>query len=249
MSESLTPTVEATTAATSIYQGQHSLLTIVISKPGRGKSTAIRTLPPSRTHLINVMGKELPFQGASQYILGQNMTITAEGPIIREKLRALSTSGSCDYIVVDDLHYVMATEFMSKVMVKGYDKFSIMARNIWDLLVLANQLRPGLKVFFLTHEEETTTERKMKTLGKLLDEKISCEGLSTIVLWGEVEVRERTSVPRFYFSTQTDGFTNAKAPFDMFPPEIPNDLFLVSQRIDEYYAGVSMQQSKVLPRS
>jgi len=220
---------------------------MVIGKPGRGKSTSIRTLPPERTHLINVMGKELPFFGARRYIEGQNMTTLSDGAHIREKLKRLSLEGSCDYIVLDDLHYVMASEFMSKVMVKGYEKFSIMARNIWDILVQANSLRAGLKVFVLTHEEETATERKMKTLGKLLDEKLSPEGLSTIVLWAEVEVQQAKQL-RFYFATQTDGQTNAKAPFEMFPPEVPNDLFLVANRIDEFYEGISMRDSKVLPR-
>lgn len=237
----------AAVSAPTIYQGQHSILVLVISKPGRGKSTSLQNLPPEHTHLINVMGKELPFPGGTKYIVGQNMTITSSAPTIREKMKSAALDPMLHYLVVDDLHYVMATEFMDKVMVKGYDKFSVMARNIWDLLIQANQLRGGLKVFFLTHEEETTTERKMKTLGKLLDEKISPEGLSTIVLWGEVEIQEQHS-QRFFFSTQTDGHTNAKAPVGMFPPEIPNDLLLVSQRIDEYYQGVPMEKSKVLSK-
>src|SRR3990167_603075 len=135
---------DGSTAPTAAYQGAHSILVMVIGKPGRGKSTSIRTLPPDRTHIINVMGKELPFAGGRQFVEGKNMTTLVEGAHIREKLKSLSLSGSCDFLVIDDLHYVMASEFMSKVMVKGYEKFSIMARNIWDILVQANRLRPWL---------------------------------------------------------------------------------------------------------
>ena len=149
-----------------------------------------------------------------------------------------------DSLVIDDGQYIMATEFMSNAMVKGYDKFTLMAKNIWDVLSLATKLRGGLKVFFLTHEEETNTgERKMKTLGKLLDEKITPEGLSAIVLYGDVVNDEQKRT--YYFSTQSDGYTNAKSPFDMFPQKIPNDLQLISQRIDEYYQGVELKDSKL----
>jgi len=83
----------------------------------------------------------------------------------------------------------------------------------------------------------------MKTLGKLLDDKVTPEGLSTIVLWADV-VGERDS-RKYIFSTQSDGVTNAKSPFDMFPSQIPNDLNKVAQRIDEYYSGIPLKQSKI----
>ena len=243
--QSLTLTPAQSQQALEIYQGQHSTLILIIGKSGRGKSTSIRTLPPEQTHIINVKGKELPFPDAAKYVLGKNLTTEAGGPQIRELMKRLAGDASINYLVADDVHYIMATEFMDKVMIKGYDKFSVMARNMWDLLVQANQLRPGLKIFMTAHEEETQTERKMKTMGKLLDEKLTPEGLSTIVLWAEVEMVDKKT-PRFYFATQTDGQTNAKAPMGMFPPEIPNDLLLVARRIDEYYKGVPLEKSRII---
>ena len=229
---------------TDMYKGQKSMLVMVVAKSGRGKSTAMRNMDPESTFLISVIGKPLPFPKGIKWVEGQNMITQANPDTIRRAMMEVGKNEKFTSLVIDDGQYIMATEFMSNAMVKGYDKFTLMAKNIWDVLSLATKLRGGLKVFFLTHEEETSTgERKMKTLGKLLDEKITPEGLSAIVLYGDVVNDEQKRT--YYFSTQSDGYTNAKSPFDMFPPKIPNDLKLVSDRIDEYYQGVELKDSKL----
>jgi len=233
-----------------MYKGGKSILVMVIAKSGRGKSTALRNFDPESTFIISVIGKPLPFPNGIKYVDGKN-TITQSNPdTIRRIMKTASDDKNPDgtpkfnSLVIDDGQYIMATEFMDKAMVKGFDKFTIMARNIWEILVLATKLRPGLKIYFLTHEEETASgERKMKTLGKLLDDKITPEGLSTIVLYGDV-IGERDN-RKYIFSTQSDGFTNAKSPYGMFPSQIPNDLRKVSDRIDEYYSGVGLDKSKI----
>ena len=83
----------------------------------------------------------------------------------------------------------------------------------------------------------------MKTLGRLLDDKITPEGLSTIVLYADV-IGERDN-RKYIFTTQSDGYTNAESPFGMFPPQIPNDLDVVSRRIDEYYRKVPLDKSSI----
>jgi hypothetical protein len=138
----------------------------------------------------------------------------------------------------------MASEFMLKALEKGYDKFSIMARNMWNIFMKSITLDPKMRIYMLAHEDDTGNERKMKTLGRLLDEKITPEGLSSIVLYSETEIQDK-SKRVYFFSTQTDGNTNAKSPMGMFPERIPNDLKLVSDRIEEYYKGVSLKESKL----
>jgi hypothetical protein len=234
----------ALSTSASYSGGGASTLIMVIGKSGRGKSTALENLPPERSFMVNVMGKPLPFMSSRLYSEGQNLFTSAEGTAIRRKMKEVSDSGKFDYLTIDDAQYIMATEFMDKALVKGYDKFTLMARNIWEILVLATKLRPTLKVFFLAHEEETASgERKMKTLGKLLDDKITPEGLATIVLYADVKGTKDDR--QYFFSTQSDSFTNAKSPRGMFPPQIPNDLFLVAQRVDEYYEGIPLANSKL----
>lgn len=232
-----------------LYKGHGSIPIMVIGESGRGKSTSLRNLPPDETFIINVMGKPLPFPGAfGKYKVGVNTANINSGPFIGEKMKEVSSKmPHIKHLVLDDVQYIMATEFMDKVMVKGYDKFSIMAKNIWDILTTAALLRDGLKVYVLCHEESFSeggiSVRRMKTLGKLLAEKISPEGLCTIVLFSEVQISDKGST--YLFKTQNDGITTAKSPMEMFPVEIPNDLNLVSQRIDEYYSGVTLQETKL----
>lgn len=236
-------TIDATDTI-NMYKGQKSMLILVVAKSGRGKSRAMKHLDPESTFLINVIGKPLPFPKGVQYVEGKNMIVQTNSQTIQRCMQEVARNEKFNTIVIDDAQYIMATEFMNNSQVKGYDKFTTMAKNFWDILSLATKLRSGLKVFVLAHEEETATgERKMKTLGKLTDEKLSIEGLSSIVVYGDVYSEEQKRI--YYFSTQSDGYTNAKTPEDMFPPKIPNDLKLMSQRIDEYYQGVELKDSKL----
>ena len=89
---------------------------------------------------------------------------------------------------------------------------------------------PDVIVYFLHHTEVTAEGRiKAKTIGKMLDEKLTVEGLFAIVL---MCVSDGIS---HKFITQSDGYTTAKSPIDMFPKEMDNDLKAVDDKIREYY--------------
>lgn len=224
-------------------KAERSTLVLVIGASGTGKTTSLETLPPKETVLINVMGKRLPFPDADEYVEGKNMFVTASASEILsliEKFKDNSYMPEVKNIVVDDGQYIMASEFMQKIRVTGYEKWNQMAEGIWKILVAASKMRGGLKIFFLTHEEtvvvgSTVTEKKMKTLGKLLDDKLTPEGMSTIVFFSGVSVGEPGKPRDYYFQTQHDGVSPAKSPRGMFPLLIANDLDVVSKRIDEYY--------------
>jgi hypothetical protein len=131
----------------------------------------------------------------------------------------------------------MAEEFMQKILTKGYDKFSIMARNVWEFMLECANLRDGLKIFLTWHEDETELARRMKFFGKLLGDNLAPEGLPTIVLFAGAQGTE-AGKSKHFFQTLTDGKAVAKSPMGMFPAYIPNDYNLVAKRIDEYYGGV-----------
>lgn len=227
-----------------LYSGRASNLVLVIGKSGRGKSAGLRNLPPEHTHLISVVGKPLPFQAGALYREGKNQTTTASASKIKATLKRLENDESVRYIVIDDGQYIMATEFMARSGEKGYDKFTSMAKNMWDLLILCSELRPDQIVFFLTHEDDSGGERKMKTLGRLLDEKLTPEGLATIVLFADV-TGESADSRLYFYQTQSDGQCNAKSPMGMFPTLIENDLMKVADRVDEYYSGVDLSSSEI----
>src|SRR5207253_2481807 len=86
-------------------------------------------------------------------------------------------------IVLDDFQYVMANEFMRRSEEKGYDKFTEIGRHAWDILTNAAQLADDVRVYVLAHSEESEAGRiKVKTIGRMLDEKITVEGMFVVVL-------------------------------------------------------------------
>lgn len=114
----------------------------------------------------------------------------------------------------------------------AFAKYNEIARNAWDILMTEGKLADETRVYILAHTQEDDNGRiKAKTIGKLLDEKITLEGLLTIVM--------RTAVinGQYLFSTQNSGSDTVKTPLDMFTEEhVPNDLAAIDQIITDYYA-------------
>ena len=135
-------------------------------------------------------------------------------------------------IVIDDTQYLMCNEFMRRATEKGYDKFTEIAQNFWSLVVQeVNNLPADTIVYLLCHTatDENGVE-KMKTIGKLVDEKITPEGLFTIVL------KTAVSDGNYAFVTQNNGKDTVKSPEGMFSTyAINNDLKYVDEKIRNYY--------------
>ena len=68
----------------------------------------------------------------------------------------------------------------------------------------------------------------------MVDEKLTLEGLFSIVLFGKVKKNKEGEI-RYIFETQTNGENTCKSPRGMFDTvEIPNDLLLVKNAIIAY---------------
>jgi hypothetical protein len=126
----------------------------------------------------------------------------------------------------------MCNEFMRRATEKGYDKFTEIAQNFWSLVVQeVNNLPADVIVYLLCHTatDENGVE-KMKTIGKLVDEKITPEGLFTIVL------KTAVSDGNYAFVTQNNCKDTVKSPEGMFTSyAINNDLKYVDEKIRNYY--------------
>lgn len=114
-----------------------------------------------------------------------------------------------------------------------------MAANLAKVATLPKDLRDDLTIFFLTHAEESSDidgnrKLKAKTIGKMVDNVLTLEGLFSIVLFGKVKKDKELGV-KYVFETQNNGENTCKSPKGMFPTlEIPNDLALVKQAIINY---------------
>lgn len=200
-------------------------LVFILGRSGTGKSYSMRNFPKDKLAVINVQGKILPFKGAAQI----ESTPTDQSDQIIKALEIYAK----DYksIVIDDYQYTMANEFMRRSAERGFDKFTEIGRHAWDIANKVRELPGDVIVYVLCHtDRDDEGNEKIKTIGKLLDEKICLEGMSTIVLKTNVTDGE------YSFFTQNNGKDTVKSPAGMFPSyAIDNDLYYVDQKIRSYY--------------
>lgn len=213
----------------------------IVGDTGTGKSTSIKTLDPKDTYIINVASKELPFKGSSKMYNRElkNYKEIDTADEILETLKAIDKAPHIKNVIIEDGNYIMGFNMVRKATETGYAKFSIMAKDMTNLVLEAKKLRNDLHIFYFTHPEEVTdgdtiVGYKMKTAGKLLDSQIKLEGLFTVVLYTNIE--EKQGKLEYGFVTNRYKKYPAKSPEGMFPElKIPNDLALVSKTVDEYY--------------
>lgn len=194
---------------------------LILGESGSGKSASLRNFDPAEVGIFNVAGKPLPFRKKMRCITTSDYNVIA----------AAISRGSCKAYVIDDSQYLMAFEAFSKVNVKGFEKFTQMAINFYNLVqYIIRQTPDDCIVYFLHHvdQDSNTGKIKAKTQGKMLDSQLTLEGLFTIVLMTIVDKGH-------WFVTQSDGMTPCKSPMEMFPDRVDNDLKAVDTAIRGYY--------------
>lgn len=193
---------------------------LILGESGSGKSTAMRNFDPNEVGIFNVASKPLPFRKKLPKI------DNASYPIIMKSLSAPKLKR----YVIDDSQYLLCFELFAKAKETGYNKFTDMALHFYNLVqTVIRETPPDVIVYFLHHVETVDGRSKAKTIGKMLDEKLTVEGLFSIVLICQ------TDGIKHEFITQSDGTTTAKSPMEMFPPKIDNDLKAVDETIRKYY--------------
>lgn len=211
-----------------------SIATMILGESGTGKSTSLRNLDPAKTLLIQAIRKPLPFkaQGWRVHMGSQNSTGNIFISDKAEKIEQLMRRSPHEIVVIDDFQYILANEFMRRSDEKGFDKFTEIGRHAWDILKTATELADDRRIYILCHTASDEFGKvKMKTIGKLLDDKITPEGMVTIVL--RTMVRDGS----YFFATQNNGGDTTKSPMGMFNDLlIDNDLAAVDNAICDYYS-------------
>tara|TARA_B110000503_G_scaffold69605_1_gene108474 strand:- start:1392 stop:2075 length:684 start_codon:yes stop_codon:yes gene_type:complete len=220
---------------------------LVIADSGTGKSTSIRHLNPDETFVINIANKPLPFKGwKKNYTLiskdnpgGNLASASSAAGIIKAISHVDQKMPTIKNLIVDDWQYMSSFEYFDRANEKGYDKFTQIAANLAQVAKMPKDLRDDLTVFFLTHSEDSTDINgnrriKAKTIGKMIDNTLTLEGLFSIVLFGKVNKND-DGVLEYGFETQNSGENTCKSPQGMFEDFfIPNNLQYVKDCITKY---------------
>lgn len=212
-----------------------ALPVLIMGRSGSGKTYSLKNFKPNEVGVISVEKGRLPFRSEIKVAkipkYGEGTEdAQSYGAINRAKYAWLMNTiekVKTKSIVIDDSQYLLVNELFDRAYEKGYDKFVQMAANFRELIHFINELdQPDKIVYFLHHTDTDTDGReKAKTIGKMLDEKLTVEGCFDIVIYCEDHK----------FFTQSNGISTAKTPEDMFELEIPNDLKFVDEQIREYY--------------
>ncbi len=195
---------------------------LILGESGSGKSASMRNFEPEDVSIFNVAAKPLPFRKKLP------KKATADYEVIKGGIHNSQKKS----FVIDDSQYLMCFESFSRAKEAGFGKFTDFALNFYNLVqFVIKNTPPDVIVYFLHHTESdsNTGKVKAKTMGKMLDSQLTLEGLFSIVLICTTDGKKHS------FITQSDGFTTAKSPMEMFPDVIDNDLKSVDQVIREYY--------------
>ena len=197
---------------------------LVLGESGSGKSASMRNFKKEDVGILNVASKPLPFRNTNGLVTVNKATYSMiKGAVTRPNRLSY---------VIDDAQYLMAFESFDKANIAGYTKFTEMAKNYEEMLrTIQEDTSPDTIVYVMQHiDTDESGKVKAKTLGKMLDQQLTIEGLFSIVLLAKADER------RHYFVTQSDGTNPCKSPMGMFDEvEIDNDLKMVDDTIREYY--------------
>ena len=197
---------------------------LILGDSGTGKSASLRNFSQDEVLVINSAGKPLPFRNHFETVTPSFNKLTAD------VLKAMDSTNK-KVIIIDDAQYIMSFQYMRRIKENGWDKWNDIQGDFFNIIQHCDELPADTIVYFLSHiQRDEEGREKLKTMGKMLDEKITLEGLFTVVL--------KTSVTdgEYCFITQNSGKDTVKSPIGMFDSyAIDNDLKYVDTKIRNYY--------------
>lgn len=223
----------------------------IVGESGTGKSTSLRNLNPEETFIISTTGKPLPFRAwKKKYIpikiegknVSGNYYVSSKWDQILKILQIIDKMmPQIKQVIIDDFQYVLSYEFVDRATEVGYTKFSELAQHAMEILRYSEKMRGDCKMIFLTHSENVgdnvNPKFVIKTVGKLLSEKVTLEGLFTYIFFTKVSEGDSGRM-EYKLITNNDGTCVAKTSFGMFEDlEIDNDLNEIIHVIDAYNEG------------
>lgn len=194
---------------------------LVLGHSGSGKSTSLRNFEEGEVGIFNVASKPLPFR----------KRLTKVDRAQYNQIHMSLAKNAMRAYVVDDANYLMAFQNFALAKQPGYGKFTDMAVNFERVLEAANATNDDTITYVMMHPDYDEGGRmKPKSIGKMLDNQLTIEGMFPIVLLAANDENG------YHFVTKSDGTNPVKAPMGMFPEAvIDNDLKAVDAAIRDYW--------------
>lgn len=216
-----------------------------------GKSTSLKYLEPSETFIVSCTNKQLQIPGfRKKYIkvsiednkLVGNWLISNDYARIAKILKVVSQSRpDIKTVVIDDLNYLLSNEIMSSAEEKGFEKFTRQAKNYYDIINNAQNLRDDLTVVMISHIINDGTDMepfwKLYTSGKMLDKTVNLDGLFSYIIYTDKYVDENDEV-QYRFMTRTNGNDTCRSVAGCFADKyIEPNMKLVIDTINKFESG------------
>lgn len=198
---------------------------LIYGRSGSGKSRSLCNFGEDEIFLVQTIKKRLPFRKQFKYTFVSDNVMS-----IMAGLQKMPTKVAA----IDDAGYLMTNEFMKRHGKKGANQFDLyndIADNFWKLIDSVKALPDDVIVYIIMHEDSNDYgETKLRTIGKLLNDKVCIEGMCTVVLRCVIEGDQHL------FLTQGTGTDISKSPEGMFDGlKIENDLKMVDGKIREFW--------------
>ena len=226
-----------------------SNLICVAGQSNSGKSTSLRTLDPKSTFIISCTNKQLQIPGfrkkypkveiKDKKLVG-NWYVQNKYDKIENILDLISkTRPEIKVVVLDDINYLLSNETFENATTKGYEKFTLMAKNYYDLLTDCQLLRDDLTIVVISHTENFGTELdpqyRLWTTGKMLTNQINLDGMFSYIIYSERIVDDVDGEVHYRFKTRTDGNDTCRSVAGCFEDKyIEPDMKLVIDTINTF---------------
>ena len=196
---------------------------LIEGETGSGTTYSLRNFKPDEIGIFSVEKGRLPFKGdfkVVKHATYKDINLIFNNPKLKR-------------YVIDDSQYLMVNDMFDRAKETGYQKYTDLALAFRNLIHDVNMKLPDDVIVYFLHHTETdsnTGKVKAKTVGRMIDQYLTLEGCFDVVLLASVDGSDH------FFITQSDGYTTAKSPAEMFPDiKIPNDLKAVDDAIRAYW--------------
>lgn len=217
-----------------------------------GKSTSLKYLDPNSTFIISCTNKQLQIPGfRKKYIKASvkdkkligNWLVSNNYEQINKIMNIISqTRDDIKVIVIDDANYLLSNNIMQDALTKGYEKFTLQAKNYYDLIANAQNLRDDITVVFISHIINVGTDIEeawqLFSSGKMLDKTVNLDGLFSYIIYAERYIDENSEEVKYRFRTKTNGNDTCRSVAGCFTDKyIEPNMQKVLDRINEFENG------------